>query len=331
MPVFNTINTLASAINVTGGADTTQPYSFQDWKQRNNNVNSIDLSAQYNNYVTSWYLNKGLSNAVSVNYVKEYYKTFLKTLGITARTPDEESFFNAVDINDDISLQAAIVGYARRLKDISVYLANKRNHVVYTKLKNNLVGTSASLERLFYNYILNAFTRKIAPDNIITTSFDITNPDILTSLPYINVIAGNFSVEIQELYDTNNYFDIDPSLSISTYTTVATGTPEALYSAGSYRLPEEYLIAQVVAAAAEANALLMATTLPTYWTFISDGVTTTYTLSNLTSSRASDYQVSVDGVMQTPDSSYTISIITQTITFLEPPPPNNLILIVKRY
>jgi hypothetical protein len=331
MPVFNTINTLASAINVTGGADTTQPYSFQDWKQRNNNVTSTDFTAQYSNYVTSWYLNKGLSNAISVNYVKEYYKTFLKTLGVTARTPDEKSFFNAVDINDDISLQAAIVGYARRLKDVSVYLANKRNHVVYTKLKNNLVGTSASLERLFYNYILNAFTRKIAPDNIITTSFDITNPDILTSLPYINVIAGNFSVEIQELYDTNNYFDRDPSLSISTYNTVASGTPEAFYSAGSYRLPEEYLIAQVVAAAAEANALLMATTLPTYWTFISDGVTTTYTLSNLTSSRASDYQVSVDGVMQTPDSSYIISIITQTITFLEPPPTNNLILIVKRY
>jgi len=75
----------------------------------------------------------------------------------------------------------------------------------------------------------------------------------------------------------------------------------------------------------------MATTLPTYWTFTSDGTTTTYTLSNITSSRSSDYQVTIDGVTQTPDSSYSISTQNQTLTFNDIPPIGNTILIVKRY
>jgi len=332
MPVFNTISTLASASSVSGGGDSTQPYSFQDWRIRNNNITSSDLTAQYNAYVTSWYVNKGLSNAVSVNYVKNYYQTFLQTLGIVARTPEEQTFFSEVNINDNISLQATITAYARRLKDISVYLANKRNHISYTKLKNNLTGTSTSLERLFYNYLLTAFTRKVTPDGIILNGFTITNPDILTSLPYLNTVSSQFSIEIEELYDTNNYFDRDPSVSINTYTTTTTSeTSAAFYNAGEYNIPEEYLISQVVAAVATTNSLSMTTTLPTYWTFISDGATTTYTLSNITSSRASDYQVTIDGVTQTPDSSYTVSVQNQTLTFNDIPPIGNTILIVKRY
>jgi hypothetical protein len=330
MPVFNTISTLTSATNIVGGGDTSQPYSFQSWKIRNNGITAADLNAQYNSYVTNWYVNKGISNAVSVDYVKNYYKTFIQTLGITARTPQEQLFFNAVDINNDLSLQATIVAYARRLKDISVYIANRRSHISYSKLKNNLTGTGVSLERLFYSYILTAFTRKITPDGIILNGFTITNPDILTSLPFLNTISTQFNVEIEELYDTNNYFDRDPSVSINTYTTVTPGVSSAFYIAGEYSIPQEYLIAQVIAAVATTNTLSMATTLPTYWTFTSDGVTTTYTLSNITSSRASDYQVTIDGIVQTPDSSYFISLLNQTLTFNDIPPIGNIILIVKR-
>jgi len=329
MPVFNTISTLTSATNIVGG-DISQPYSFQSWKIRNNGITAADLNAQYNSYVTNWYVNKGLSSAVSVDYVKNYYKTFVQTLGITARTPQEQLFFNAVDINNDLSLQATIVAYARRLKDISVYIANRRNHISYSKLKNNLTGTGVSLERLFYSYILTAFTRKITPDGIILNGFTITNPDILTSLPFLNTISTQFNVEIEELYDTNNYFDRDPSVSINTYTTVTPGVSSAFYIAGEYSVPQEYLIAQVIAAVATTNTLSMATTLPTYWTFTSDGVTTTYTLSNIASSRASDYQVTIDGIVQTPDNSYSISLLNQTLTFNDIPPIGNIILIVKR-
>jgi hypothetical protein len=330
MAVFNTISSLTNTVSLSGTQDINAPYNFQDWKARNTNIPPGDLFNQYNAYLKGWYAKRAVSNVVSIDYVVKYYKTFLKTLGITARTQDEKELFENVDIEDSTSLQSVIVGYARRLKDITVYLANKRNSVYYSKLKNNLTGTSTSLERLFYNYILNAFTRKITPDGIIT-SFIVTNPDILGSLPYLNTISNNFGIQIEEIYDTNNYFDRDPSVPISNYTTVAPGIPEALYSASTYGIPEEYLIASVIEAVAITNSTSMATTSPTYFTFVGDGSTTTYTLSNITTSIASDYQVTVEGVMQTPNSSYTISAVNQNILFSEPPPINSIIVIVKRY
>jgi len=331
MAVLNTINTFFVLSATNAGADASAPYDFQEWKIRNTNVAPNDLIPLYNTYLKTWYLRKDLSSVVSVDYVKNYYKVFLQSLGVAPRNSAEEVLFNNVDLGNDISIQAAIVGYARRLKDIAVYLANKRNDVIYSKLRDNLKGTSTSLEKLFYSYILNAFTRKLTPDGLITTSFTITNPNILTSLPYLNTIATDFSIEIEEIYDTNNYFDRDPSVPISTYTAVASGIPDALYEASSYSIPEEYLIANVIGTVATTNALSMATTLPTYFTFVGDGSTTSFSLTDITSSRASDYQVSIEGIVQTPDSSYTISTVNQTLIFSEPPPVGGVIVVVIRY
>ena len=330
MAVFNTIGSLTNTFSLSGAKSINNPYNYQEWKIRNSNIPPGDLNNQYTAYLKGWYAIRDVTNVVSINYVKDYYKTFIKTLGITARTTAERELFENVTIDDNTSLQSVIIGYARRLKDITVYIANKRNDIYYSKLKNNLIGTSTSLERLFYNYILTAFTRKITPDGIIT-SFIITKPDILESLPYLSTISSIFNIQIEEVYDTSNYFDRDPSVPISNYATIATGIPEALYSAGSYSIPEEYLIANVIESVATANSTSMATTLPTYFTFTGDGSTTTFTLSNITSSTASDYQVSVEGIIQAPDSSYTISSTNQNILFSEAPPLNGIIVVVKRY
>lgn len=337
MAILNAINVFSStATSSLSGGDATSPYTFQEWKIRNTNIAPGDLFAFYNTYLKTWYIRKSLVTTLSVDYIKKYYKTFLQTLGVTARTSEEQQLFENVNLESNVSIQAAIVGYARRLKDIAVYLANKRNDVLYNKLKNNLTGTSTSLERLFYSYILNAFTRKITPDGQITTSLTITNPNILTSLPYLNVISSNFSVEVEEIYDTNNYFDRDPSVPITNYTEIAAGTPEALYQSGSYTPfgTEEDLnsvILTIIESVAVANVEALAESQSLYFTFIGDDVTTTFALSGVTSSVASDYQVSVDGVTQTPDASYSISAQNQSITFTEAPPVTTIILVVARY
>jgi hypothetical protein len=326
--LINTTNTDTTSIT---SKDVNAPYSFQDWKIRNNTVPANQAFTLYEKYLKDWYVKKDLTNVVTINYVTDYYKAFLKTLGFSPRTAQESQLFNNVDIDDPLSLQSVIAGYARKLKDVSVYISTRRNTVAYSKLKANLIGTNTSLERLFYSYILNAFTRKVTPDGIITTSFTITSPDILTSLPFLSVISDSFNIQVEEIYDTANYFDRDPSVDISTYTAIASGIPAALYSAGSYSIPEEYLIISTIEAVATTNSISMTTTLPTYWTFIGDDFTTTYQLSNLTSARASDYQVSIEGVMQVPDTGYTISTVNQNIVFSEPPPINSIIVIVKRY
>jgi hypothetical protein len=331
MAAFNSINILTKATDQIG-LDTSQPYNFQQWRVRNTNVPPQDAFIQYDAYLRAWYIKRDTTNVVAVNYVKEAYKNFLKTLGVTPRNQQEKELFENVDFDNDISVQSAIAGFARKLKDVTVYLANRRNDILYSKLKDNITGTSVSLERLFYSYILTAFTRKTTPDGAITNSFVITNPDILTSLPFLSVIANNFSIQLEEIYDTNNYFDRDPSVPVTDYlanpNTVST-MDTILLSAGEYSVPDDYLLATAAGAVVVASASMA--TAPTYFTFIGDGTTTSFSINNITSSTASDYQVSVEGIVQTPDSSYTVSSINQTIVFSEPPPANSIIVIVIRY
>lgn len=331
MAVFNSINILAKTSDLVS-LDTSQPYNFQEWRVRNSNIPPQDAFSAYDAYLRAWYVKRDTTNVVAVNFVKDSYKNFLKTLGVTPRNQQEKELFENVDFTNDLSVQSAIMGFARKLKDVTVYLANRRNDILYSKLKDNITGTSVSLERLFYSYILTAFTRKTTPDGAITNSFVITNPDILTSLPYLSTIASNFNIQIQEVYDTNNYFDRDPSVPVTDYladpSSVST-IDTALLSAGEYSIPDDYLIATAAGAVVVAAATMATTS--TYFTFIGDGTTTTFTLDGITSSIASDYQVSVEGILQTPDTSYTVSSTNQNILFSEAPPANSAIVIVIRY
>ena len=337
MALFNTINTISNTNSTVNNTDIMQPYSYREWSLRNSEINPTNAYNQYEAYVRTWYLNNTVSNSAAVSAVQTYYIQFLQSLGVTAHTPYEQQLFNNVSFTNNLSIQAAIVGFARRLKDITVYIANTRNNIVYSKLKNNLIGTALSLERLFYNYILTAFTRKITPDGTITTSFVITNPSILTSLPYLTSVNTAFSIEMVELYDTNEYFDNDPTYSTG-YAIISAGLPAALYSAGNYSSPEAYLITNTLAALATASVSATTTastsgtgttsTNAAYFVFTGDGVTTTFQLSNITNPAASSYQVTIDGIVQIPNTSYTISVLNQTVTFSGPPPSGTTIVVL---
>lgn len=334
MAVINTISTFYKTSEAIP-KDIDQPYSYQDWKIRNPNVFAGDAITVYNNYLKNWYVAKANTNTVATDFVTESYKNFLKSLGFSPRSEQEKNFFENVTVNNNLSLQSVISGYAKKLKDISVYIASRRNLVAYSKLKNNLTGTSVSLERLFYFYILNSFTRKNTPDGTILINF--INPDIIPSIPVLEEITDTFKIEIEELYDTSNYLDKDPTVDITTYTTVLSSIPKALYESGSYSLNnallqeliDESLVNTIVTLSMAATTTT--TTSTNYFTFIGDGITTTFSLNGITSSAASNYQVSIDGVVQTPDAVYSISTINQTITFVEPPPATTVIVVVKRY
>lgn len=253
MAVSNLITAATNAISLATAKDTVKPYSYQEWRARNESVATNDAYKLYTAYVKNWFANSNEQQTRAIDAVKNYYKYFLLELGLSPRTQAEKTFFNTVNIDDDKSLQSVIVGYARRLKDVSVYIANKRNHIGYTKLKYNLIGTKVSIERLFYTYILTAFTQKTNVDATIITNFNITDPDILSSLPNLADISKTFSIEIQELYDTSNYLDRDPAVSPSKYISQESGVPTALYTSGDYDIPIDYLIAEVVSAAATAT------------------------------------------------------------------------------
>lgn len=339
MPVIN-IQSLTKPTALTVETDTGNPYSFQDWKTAHNNIDSNAQIEQYNSYLKDWYKRRASKPEVYNAYVKNLYINFLRQLGLTARNAEEQQFFTSVDYNNDLDIQTAITFYARKLKDVSRYLAERRNSIVYTKLKNNLLGTSGYLERLFYNYILSVYTQRSDSNR---TGLIITNGDLVQYLPKLSDITDTFNIEIEELYDTANYLDRDPSVNISQYTTFAADTSAKLYETAYYEIPAEYILGLIIDALQAANTLN-----PCYgvsgfagtnvnntsmaqsnvYVYVGDSSTTTFALNGITNENASAYRVSIDGLIQTPNSAYTISVQNGSITFSEPVPASAEITIV---
>jgi hypothetical protein len=338
MPVFN-INDLSKPTTATKETDTGNPYSFQEWKNRHTNIDSNAQIEQYNTYLKNWYKVNAAKTSTNTAYVKKIYVNFLKQIGLTTRTKEEQQFFSTFDYSDNLDLQSAIVYFARKLKDVSRYLAERRSHVNYSKLKYNLQGTSGYLERVFYNYILSVYTQRTDSNN---TGLIITNGDLLPYLPNLDSITDFFSIEIEELYDTHNYFDRDPSLDISNYTTFVSSTSAQLYETSFYEVPSEYLLGLIIDALAAANNInpcygvtgFVGTSVSTtvaesnVYVYTGDGSSTTFTLQGITESLASKYRVTIDGLVQTPNTSYTISVQNSSITFSSPPPAGTEIVII---
>lgn len=338
MPVFN-INSLSKPTAAAVETDTGNPYSFQEWKARHIYIDANAQVEQYNVYLKNWYKINASKGSANTAYVKKLYINFLKQLGLTTRTKEEQEFFSTVDFTDNTNLQLAITYYARKLKDVSRYLAERRKHIANSKLKYSLQGTSGYLERLFYNYILSVYTQRADSNN---SGLLVTLGDLVPYLPVLENISESFGIEIEELYDTKNYFDRDPNLDISTYTTVASGLSAKLYESSYYEVPAEYVLSLIVEALAAANdinpcygvtgfvgtAVSNNTMASNVYVFTGDGATTTFALAGITESDASKYRVTIDGVSQTPNTGYTISVQNSTITFTGTPPESTEIVII---
>jgi len=339
MPVIN-IQSLAKPTTLTTETDTGNPYSFQEWKANNTNIDNKAQIEQYNKYLKEWYKNRANTPGAMFLYVKSLYVDFLKQLGLSTRNPEEQQFFSAINYSDDLDLQAAVTYYARKLKDVSRYLAERRSNIVYSKLKYNLLGTNGYLEGLFYSYILSVYT--IRPDNTGTAGLVISNGALVPSLPNLRDITDSFTVEIEELYDTANYFDRDPSLDISQYTTFAPNTSAVLYETSFYEAPEQYLLGLIIQSLSAANNInpcygvtgFVGTSVSNtnmannVYVFTGDGASTTFVLNYITKSDSSLYRVTIDGLVQTPNSAYTINSTGKTISFTGIPPVGSEIVIV---
>ena len=211
--IQDTTNLTTSLGNLDSG-DTEQPYSYLDWRLRAGIVKPDQLFNAYNEYIRNWYNKRNITRSVPTTHIlKQDYITLLKQLVLTFQTDAERSFLQNIDYNNDIDLAISIPIFARQLKQISIYLAEKRESVKSTKLKYSMAGTQQAIEKVLYQHLLTAFTQK----KYATQVYD---PEFYASLPQLSSVNNLLTVQIDELYDESNYFDSDPTVPVSSYTGV---------------------------------------------------------------------------------------------------------------
>jgi hypothetical protein len=138
--------------------------------------------------------------------IQQSYTNFLVYLGLDSRNSEEKQFFdhvNEVGLEDLNNLNLFVHAYARKLKDISFYISEKRNEQRFYSIKKDIVHTSLGLEKLFYSYILTSFTKRL--ENPKNLAIVVQESEIQNFLPVLDDLNKNIKIEIEELYGNFDY------------------------------------------------------------------------------------------------------------------------------
>lgn len=230
--------------------DYIQPYSYHDWLRRNTGITVNREQEQYNDYLNQWMATRYTPTEM-VDDIKADYISFLKNLTHRLAKEDTSDILHDIQWDNQIELAQVIPYCAKRLKEIIIYLVNKRNSIKNIKLKYNMTGATQALERLFTEYLLKAFTQR----NYV---LNVTPEDIYEKFPQLSAVNDGFRIQIEELYDDTSYFDKSPALSASEYYTFSPESTAFYESMGFPLSSYEWLFKTGFASLCADNPLLYA-------------------------------------------------------------------------
>lgn len=187
--------------------DLNAPFSFLEWKERSPATASKDSIDLYNRYIIEWF-NKNKQKTVSQKLIlRQKYLHLLDQLQLFFSADEKNTWYAQVNLADEKELLLAIPYFAKKLKDISLYYLKLRKQLKNTKVKYNAVGTTSGLEREIYAYFLETFS----------SNNNELSPTLQTTVPVFSALQSSLVVQIEELYDDKQYFDISPSKPVSDY------------------------------------------------------------------------------------------------------------------
>lgn len=181
------------------------PLSFSEWKNRNIGISFSDAETQYNNYKLEFYRNSTKVETEAADKIKNDYKNLIKQLGVLFKDSEEFSRYQNADLDSSLDLALVIPFYAKKLKEVALFYVRKREELKNKKLEYNLVGSHDGLKRILENKLISKFSK--TENNF----FNSENP-IFSNSPEFSAISENLSIDIEELYDTHNYYNDEENL-----------------------------------------------------------------------------------------------------------------------
>ena len=201
---LNNIQTPISFSNETDLLNLQNPLSFIDWLQYHTAINSGNEYKEYNIYLRKWYANKANTEAKQIDTLRNDYAAFLQELSLVFKDDPQFKYISEIDFDDNLSIEYAIPYFTKKIKEICFYIISKRESAKLAKLKYNMAGSNQALEKLFYQYLLQAFTNK-------NTLIQVPEFSGVSLLPDLSAVGGSLKIHVEELNDNSSYFDKDPT------------------------------------------------------------------------------------------------------------------------
>ena len=205
LPNFQEATQKEYNVNLSKGLDTAIPldynraFTFLEWAAQNATIRDDLKKDAYQKYLERWHANR-FDKQTNTDIVKNQYKQLIERLQFIFK--DDVNFKRLTDVNldDPYDVELLIPLISKKLRDIALYYAQQRASAKRTKIKYNVAGSEGALEKLFGEYILKNFTNSRYQTTVIEQS-------AFSTLPELSAVKTDFKIVIQELFDTNNYFD----------------------------------------------------------------------------------------------------------------------------
>lgn len=186
-------------------SDLNAPFSFLEWRQRRPFFIEKKALFQYNKYVLDWFDDNKTKTLSQKFLLRQRYLYLLDQLQLFFSEKEKYEWYNKIDLMNEKELLMTIPYFARKLKQIALYYLNLRKKLKNTKLKYNTVGTAFGVEQDLYNAIINGFSS-------LSNELD---PDIKAAVPELSSITQSLVIQVEELYDDKDYFDVSPNLPVT--------------------------------------------------------------------------------------------------------------------
>lgn len=215
------VRSLNSLPNLTPPEDYLTPFSYQQWILRNTPPVGTEL-ALYKQYLLGWNANR-YTKADFETDLKNDFVSLIKSLTLLYDDQDPKSFLKDIDFSNKLEVEQVIPFCVEKLKEICIYLSKKRESLKKKVVRNSMIGTTASLDKVLYNFLLKSYTK-------YDKSVNITDTRVYDNLPYLSA-CKDFRLLFEEFYDDSNYFDKDPT---HTYVETIPDTAKAFYESKGY-------------------------------------------------------------------------------------------------
>jgi len=189
-------------------------------------INSTINFNQYSIYIKDWNEKIQQNNDSTFSDTQTQFLNLLTEIKIKYTTAEEKRYISNLNVNNPENLEIIIPFFARKIKEICLYFANKKK----TFNKNlGFIPQKGSIQSI----------HEIVRDTIISLfSTDDNSLNLTTSQP-ISSLIQDLVIEVERQYDVfNDYYDLDPNKTPDFYN--ATDKRKEYFTSNTNAIVPEY-------------------------------------------------------------------------------------------
>lgn len=181
-------------------SDLDKPFGLVDWLiNTSENFGKPDeyISAHVR-YIKDWYKSKNNIKAIDDAAIVSVYGQFLREVLLVYSNEEESRYLRNLNWQSVYDMDIVVPFYAKRLRDVILYIVEQRDKVKLQKVRNSYRGSVAGIKRFVYDEIV---------DLLSSERYYL---QFGNHLPTVKSVVYDLNVNVEEMYDSHGGYNNQP-------------------------------------------------------------------------------------------------------------------------